>query len=284
MFIENCCRMQRLINATPCINLQNKDILFHSQIDDTEQNLIYNAMCNKNTYAIIYLLGFIQNKKQAQKNHLYNIMRLSIKISSYAISALLIEKLIALDSLDCSIDDIMLDAFTYANNNKIVRFLLLKGASPHLIDSNGHSVMHNLILSGNDELLELFIDHYDVNVNILDSNGINVIFKVIDDDNSKTSAILLVNGTDLYCKDLNGLYLIQRCVRKKWYLHVHYILCIGFTLLYDDEQLFHSVCHDAVSSNSNLIFDLLLSHYFACKIQRHWRRTNNNKKLCIPKN
>jgi hypothetical protein len=118
-------------------------------------------------------------------------------------------------------------------------------------------------------LLELLIDHYDLDIKHILIEGEPCIFHAIQSNNSQLSGFLLLNGFDIHAKNKQGRTLLEICVAKNWLLHTSHI--IRHHGLPQDRLLFHRLCRIALKNNSTLIFNMLLTSYYAVVIQRKWR-------------
>ena len=245
-------------------------------------NFLHNAILKGNVYIVAYMLKFVNNKAHINELNLNQLLKMAIskETISNKIIVLLLDKLLAFDSLNSSLD-VLLHLSIKANRFHLIRFLLLKGANVNYIDNDGNSLLYHVISAENFNLLELLIDHYNVDVNIPTRDGTNIIFTAIQQNNSKISGTLILAGTDINCKNKDGLYLIEVCVKKKWYLHVNYLIKKGFNVFYDDQNLFHSMCLEAINSNSTLIFHTLITNYNATVIQRFWKSLKARTRNCL---
>jgi hypothetical protein len=154
----------------------------------------------------------------------------------------------------------------------LVRYLLIRGLDPHSQDDQGRSLMELLVSGGNYTLVELLLDHYGMKATELDSSGNPMIFRSLIEGNSMVSELLLKSGVDPNITDKDGVPLLEWTVRKGWYLHTSHLLRNGCKCIYDNEPLFHRLCHIAIQNHSSIIFHKLMSNYMATIIQRAWRK------------
>lgn len=243
--------------------------LFMSTKDD--RALSNRVFLSNNIYAIKYTLSFINTGDYALKMKLDEIvLDMMEQIKDDRLICLVIHKMYNLEILAPHVDKYLLLAIEHKRFH-VIRFLLLKGGNAKIVDSEGKSLLQHLIYHQQHLLVELLIEHYDIDVNSVNAEGENVIFSAIENNACNVSNSLIQLGTQLNCKDSQGITLLQRCIEKNWYLHMNFIISKGGLDFIYDEELFHTYCHIAIKVNSILIFDKLIRHYFAYIIQKHWR-------------
>jgi ankyrin repeat protein len=235
------------------------------------KSLVNNIFLSNNIYAIKYVLKFIKTEEHALRLNLDSVLIQLIQFSDCdKITCMLIEKLHSLDLLKSYIDITLHTAIEY-KRFYVIRFLLLKGANAKFIDANGKCLLHHLIDNHQSELVQLIIEHYDVDVNSLNADGYNLIFAAISNNACTISSSLIELGTHIDCKDNSHTTLIERCIERNWYLHVNHIINKGGIDFIYNTHLFYKYCHIAIQVNSILIFDKLVKNYFAYKIQKMWK-------------
>jgi ankyrin repeat protein len=242
--------------------------------DENNHNLLEHAAIINNRFLCSYIIRNVKTIKLAKLINLDRAVEVAITNSTEDIVMLMVDHLINIKANEKALEHYMDECI---NNKKmrVVRMLLMLGADPNHVDSSGRSLLYNVVSIGDDYLLDVLIDHYHVNVNCLDENGINVIFFAIHNNNTKLSSAMIMSGMHLDCTDSYGKTLIEVCVSKNWYLHVNYLLKKKHFPFCDDDALFHKLCHFAVRNNSTIIFNKLLVSYCAVKIQRYWRKSKN---------
>lgn len=146
-----------------------------------------------------------------------------------------------------------------------------------IVLKDGCSFVEKIVLLKSDQLMKMLLHKYNVSVDSKDKEGVHLVIRAIENECPTISSVLILQGCDLNCLDTSGRSLLELCVEKKWFLHVNYILSNGYSRLYDDEYYFHRLCHMAIDVNSTLIFDKIVSCYFATKIKRKWRSWKLNK-------
>lgn len=235
--------------------------------------ILKTAIKNKSIFVVMNLLTFISSYEQAKEIHLLDMCEYSLQIQprSEQITLILTDKVFQLyPSEEIPKDDLLIFSLRNSFVN-VARKLLLKGANPNHKDEYGHSVLYYTLDIGNCDLLQLLIDHYNININEI-FNGENIIFHAINSNNSKISSILITEGTDINCKNKLNEYLIEVYIKKGWFLHVKHILSKGFNKCYDNDKLFFKMCTSALNVKSSIMFHILVQNYFATKITRWWRK------------
>ena len=118
----------------------------------------------------------------------------------------------------------------------------------------------------------MMLTKYECSVNSTNKEGTALVLKAVENDTPQISSLFIQRNCNLMVRTPYGKTLMEMCIEKTWYLHVTYILGNGCKELNDDEDYFHRMCHLSIMSNSTLIFDKLVKHYFASKLQRAWKR------------
>lgn len=242
-------------------------------------SFVEQLMLSNNPYFVAFMLKQVNTKDDAIHFDIISMVKRMIKgPTTDTIVQLVIQKLIEYDMLRTHINTFMLCAL-HQNKFNLVRYLLWKGADPLHVDEHQKTLVCHLMEKQQLKLIELLVDHYNVDINSVDKDGINIIFIAVEQKACAITSYLIMNGTHLNCKDHDGALLIERCIQHGWYLHVtHIISQKGFAFV-EEEELFHRYCNLALEVNSVLIFDKLIKTYFAYKIQRSWRNYRLRAKL-----
>lgn len=250
------------------IRLLNKDLFYNK-----EDNILKTAIMNNSTFVILNFLRFIVTYQQANHFKLPELFQLSLNqpIKNEQIGLCLLEKIVSLYPSDSIEKNELLISAIQTNSLNITRRLLLYGANPNYIDGTNTSFLYYVLETENSDLLQLLIDHYDINVNQIYREE-NIIFHAISKNNSKLSSILIEGGTNINCKNVKNEFLIEAYINKGWFIHIKHILEKGFKQLYNDDLLFLRMCRSALNTKSTIIFHLIITNYFATKIARWWRK------------
>lgn len=173
--------------------------------------------------------------------------------------------------------------FTLIGKRKLntLRRLLLFGISPTATDKNNRSIISAIISLKNTDFVELLIDYYDVDPNGVDENGNCIIFKALDHNLYDISSVLMNASRDLNVIRKNNETLLEYVVKKNLYMHTNFVLRKQPTYFYDDEQMFYRLCNISVCNGSSLIVYKLIVHFFASRIQRYWRKKQQQSKISI---
>jgi len=239
--------------------------------NNENKHLVNRLFLSNNVYAIRYVLKFIKSSDDVNRLNLVVILNELIQLSTCEKNmCLLIERLHTVNAIHEHLDNLLTNAIQH-KRFAVVRYLLLKGANAELKDTNNKSLIHQLIDHRQSGLVQLLIEHYDVDVNSLNTDGENMIFSAISNNDCNLSGSLIQLGTRLDCKDCNGVSLIQRCIENNFYLHLSHIINKGGIDFVYDRDLFHRYCHLAIQVNSMLIFDKLIKNRFAYVIQKQWK-------------
>lgn len=244
-----------------------------------ENSILKTAIKNNSVFVVMNLLRFICTHDQALELQLKDLFRFSLQLQSRneQISLFLLEKILSLYPMEhIPLNEFLLISLKRSFVN-VSRKLLLNGASSSCKDETGHSVLYYAIETGNCDFVQLLVDHYDINVNET-VNDQNIIFHAINNRNSKISSILIKEGTDIFCKNINDEYLIEVYIKQGWFLHVKHVFEKGFNKCYDDDLLFFGMCTSALNAKSSVMFHIIVQNYFATKIARWWRKRNEAKK------
>lgn len=250
------------------IRLLTKD--FHINHDN---NILKTAIKNNSVFVVMNIVRFICTYEQACNLELKDMFHFSLQSENRneQISMVLLDKVTSLYPKESiPLNDLLISSLKRSFVN-VSRKLLLNGADSNFKDNTGHSILYYVLETGNSELLQLLVDHYNININEI-FNDENIIFYAINKHNSKISSILIGEGTDIFCKNKNGEYLIEVYIKKGWFLHVKHIFEKGFNKCYDDDLLFFRMCTNALNAKSSIMFHIIVQNYFATKITRWWRK------------
>lgn len=246
--------------------------------DENNRTLLENAVITNNRFLVSYIVRNIKTLERARQIRLAHVVWVGITSSTEDIVMLLLDNLFHTKASEHPLEHYMEKCVKH-RKLKVVRMLLMLGANPNHIDTDGRSLLYNVVSIGDEYLVDVLVDHYHVDVNCVDDQNLNIVFLAIENNMTKISSALIMSGTDVNCKDTDGTQLIEVCIRKNWYLHVNYLLKHSAFSFCDNKDLFHKFCHIAVGNNSTIIFNKLLVNYCAVKIQRHWRGTKKDKKI-----
>jgi hypothetical protein len=246
--------------------------------DSSNESFLHVALNNKNDYLLKYFLESLNSYEKTLTANVDSLLKYSIINSIERIDIILFEHLITYNAFKTSLDKFLI--LSIKNNKQILsKLLLIKGASTACTDElTGMTLFETAIEYNLTSIVELLIDHYSIDVNLPCKDGNNLIFKAFNLKNSKISALLLLNGTNIHSKNEDNDDVLMVCIKKKWILHVSYILNKSniVSYIYNNKSYFRSICFEATKSNSTIIFKAILMNYSAIKIQRKWRK---NKKL-----
>ena len=197
------------------IRLLTKD--FHINHDN---NILKTAIKNNSVFVVMNIVRFICTYEQACNLELKDMFHFSLQSENRneQISMVLLDKVTSLYPKESiPLNDLLISSLKRSFVN-VSRKLLLNGADSNFKDNTGHSILYYVLETGNSELLQLLVDHYNININEI-FNDENIIFYAINKHNSKISSILIGEGTDIFCKNKNGEYLIEVYIKKGWFLH-----------------------------------------------------------------
>lgn len=250
--------------------------LLHS--NSSNESFLHETIKNKNIYLVHFFLEFFNSKEKSVIANIDSLLKYSITNSIERIDIILFEHLIAHDAFETSLDKLLILSIT--NNKQILsRLLLIQGASATCVDAlTGMSILETSIEYNLTGIVELLIDHYSVDVNLPCKDGYNLIFKAFNLNNRSTiSALLLLNGTNMYSKNEESDDVLMVCIKKKWTFHVSYILndTRMVTFIYNNKSYFRSLCFEATKSNSTIILKAMLMNYSAITIQRKWKNRSS---------
>lgn len=248
-------------------------LLIHDYHMNNDNSIFKTAIKNNSIFVVIYLLTFISSYEQAKEMHLLEMCKYALQLHTRKeqIALPIVDKVLHLYPLDeIPLNELLISSLQKYFVN-VVRKLLLKGADPNYKDELGFSVLYHTLSIGNCDLLQLLIDHYNIDINET-FNDENIIFHAINLNNSKISSILISEGTNIYCKNKQDEYLIEAYIKKGWFLHVKHIFNKGFNECYNNDNLFFRMCTGALNVKSSLMFHIIVQNYFATKISRWWRR------------
>lgn len=245
--------------------------------DDT---LIYKSIKANNVYAFTYLLRFL---KSTPHINLFEILSYTLErdggVNNDKIIAILLNEMIKNDTLQNYVDYI-LELAIESNNIKIVTFLLESNriCPTYTLSATGKSLFEICVDMKSEILVNIMITKHQLNINTLDITGIPLVIRAVENESPQISSIFILGKCDLECINKNGVTLLELCIQRKWFLHVNYILGNGYKRIYMDSEYFHNMCHVSIENNSTLIFDKLVSNYFAAVIQKFFRRYLSDKK------
>jgi hypothetical protein len=168
--------------------------------------------------------------------------------------------------------DLILESVFHMRKVEIIKYLLnCNLVNPFHVFDDDLTLFEKAIELKDEEIVNLMLTKYNLDVNTTNLEGIALVVKAVENNSPQISSLFILRNCNLNCLDSNYKSLLELCIEKKWFLHVNYILLNGYTRIYDDVGFFHQLCHLAIEVNSSLIFDKLVTNYFASKIQRRWR-------------
>ena len=264
-------------------NKENMTNIFTSKLNNEIGNndiLFVKAMKNKNAYICRFMIK--QNRDIVKEIHeRMPIICLALDCLSEEIAMNLAEVMEndELKTINYDNGDNLLMRACQIKMYRLIRYLLLCGLEPTSKDSEGKSVLEWMIIHGNNQMIELLIDHYNIDINQKNSKNEPMIFMSMEKNNAFLSELMLRSGVDIDVRDNDGMYLLEKTIQKGWYLHTSYLIKNGSKCIYNDYNLFRRLCHIAVEKNSSITFYRLLINYSAYKIQHAWRYFKCFRKL-----
>ena len=252
-------------------------IIINDDDEDDDHSLLYKTIKYKNVYTFVYLIRFLD----LDQIDIYNLLIYSLDqinfTNSCKIPLIIIDKMFQKGIIYNYIENIVHIIFESKYIN-IIQYLLNNNiVNPHHIFEDSTTLFERIVELKNEDLVNLMITKFNVDINSKDTEGVPLVIKAIENDCPAISSLFILNKCNLNsCNNLNKS-LLELSIEKKWFLHVNYILGNGYIRIYDDMEYFHRLCHLSIDMNSTLIFDKLVTNYFACKIQRYWRY----RRLCL---
>lgn len=234
------------------------------------ETLINKTIHSNNIYAFTYLIRFINSTHVNIFDVLIHI--LNTENASDKLAIIVVNEMIKNNTIQNYIDQI-LEMIVFTRKVEVLKFLFQSNIIyPDFTFTGGTSLFEECVNLKSETIVNLLLNKYRLDINSKDQYGIPLVIKAVENDSPEISSLFILGKCSLDCYNSEGKSLLELCIRKKWYLHVNYILGNGYKYMYDDVNYFHDMCHLAIEVNSNLIFDKLVTNYFASVIQREWRR------------
>lgn len=249
--------------------------MLSSKISPNE-NLLLVAVNNANSFITMTLLNQMRHPTDAVSFDLVDVFRKTLDSTDERISMMLLKKIQQLSielKLSCNEAIVCIQCQKY---NMVRYCLLYQFIQVQHRDFDQSKLLKILIEHDLINYIELLVDHYGLNLRSCIDNE-PAIFTAIKENNSRISGYFLSNGTDIDCKNNDGKYLIEVCIEKKWFLHVSFIIKAGFTKFFHCKKLFQTLCHSAVKHNSTLVFNILVTNYYASVIQNLYRKNKRGR-------